>query len=180
MIQPVTKYQTPDAIDMIPKDIVMLDFIWYFHLGKDIEDNLLEKGFDVLVGNLYSSHFPRYESRIRKEGIHGGQISAWVATNETSLQQEGKFYDRLGLGVETYTMLGVSLPYMVVPVRPGRNLAGIVEIATMKNRQMTYGDNPAEAFIIYRKFRRFWRGPCQSFPCNGQADGGQNPIPYWG
>ena len=95
MIQPVTKYQTPDAIDMIPKDIVMLDFIWYFHLGKNIEDNLLEKGFDVLVGNLYSSHFPRYEERIRKERMHGGQISAWVATNEITLQQEGKLYDLL-------------------------------------------------------------------------------------
>ena len=95
MIQPVTKYQTPDAIDMIPKDIVMLDFIWYFHLDKNIEDNLLEKGFDVLIGNLYSSHFPRYEERIRKKGVHGGQISAWVATNESTLQQEGKLYDLL-------------------------------------------------------------------------------------
>lgn len=95
MIQPVTKYKTPDAIDMIPKDIVMLDFIWYFHLAKDIENNLLEKGFDVIIGNLYSSHFPRYESRIRKPGIQGGQISAWVATNEQELQQEGKLYDLL-------------------------------------------------------------------------------------
>lgn len=95
MIQPVTKYQTPDAINMIPKDIVMLDFIWYFHLTKDIEDNLLEKGFDVMIGNLYSSHFPRYESRIRKPGIHGGQISAWVATNEYAMQKEGKLYDLL-------------------------------------------------------------------------------------
>ncbi|MBR3978401.1 MAG: family 20 glycosylhydrolase [Oscillospiraceae bacterium] len=95
MLQPVTKYQTPEAINMIPKDIVMLDFIWYFHLTKDIEDNLLEKGFDVMIGNLYSSHFPRYESRIRKPGIHGGQISAWVATNEEALQQEGKLYDLL-------------------------------------------------------------------------------------
>lgn len=95
MIQPVTKYQTPDAIDMIPRDIVMLDFIWYFHLTKDIEDNLLEKGFDVMIGNLYSSHFPRYESRIRKPGVHGGQISAWVATNEYAMQKEGKLYDLL-------------------------------------------------------------------------------------
>lgn len=95
MIQPVTKYQTPDAIDMIPKDIVMLDFIWYFHMTKDIEDNLLEKGFQVMIGNLYSSHFPRYENRIRKEGIHGGQISAWVATNEYAMQKEGKLYDLL-------------------------------------------------------------------------------------
>lgn len=95
MLQPVTKYQTPPAIDMIPKDIVLLDFIWYFHLTKDIEDNLLEKGFDVIIGNLYSSHFPRFESRIRKEGILGGQISAWTATNEYEMQKEGKLYDIL-------------------------------------------------------------------------------------
>ena len=61
--------------------------------------------------------------------------------------QDGKFYDRLGLGEETYEILGVKLPYMTVPVRPGRNLAGIVEIATMKNRQMKYGYNPARDFV---------------------------------
>lgn len=93
MLQPMPKYPTHPAIDSIPKDIVLLDFIWYFHLGDDIENNLLEKGFDVLIGNLYSSHFPRYESRIRKEGIHGGEISAWTATNEYELQKEGKLYD---------------------------------------------------------------------------------------
>ena len=95
MIQPVTKYQTPPAIDMIPKDIVMLDFIWYFHLDKDIEENLLEKGFDVIFGNVYSSHFPRYESRIRKKGIRGCQISTWTATTEAGMQLEGKLYDLL-------------------------------------------------------------------------------------
>ena len=61
--------------------------------------------------------------------------------------QDGKFYDRLGLGEETYEMLGLKLPYMTIPVRPGRNLAGIVEIATMKNRQMKYGYNPARDFV---------------------------------
>ena len=61
--------------------------------------------------------------------------------------QDGKFYDRLGLGEETYEMLGVKLPYMTIPVRPGRNLAGIVEIATMKNRQMKYGYNAARDFV---------------------------------
>ena len=64
--------------------------------------------------------------------------------------QDGKFYDRLGLGEETYEMLGVKLPYMTIPVRPGRNLAGIVEIATMKNRQMKYGYNPARDFVSRR------------------------------
>ena len=61
--------------------------------------------------------------------------------------KDGKFYDRLGLGEETYEILCVKLPYMIVPVRPGRNLAGIVEIATMKNRQMKFGYNPARDFV---------------------------------
>lgn len=93
MLQPVTKYKTFGAIDRIPKDILMLDFIWYFHLDKDIEQNLLDQGFEVLVGNLYSSHYPRYEKRIRSKGMRGGQISAWVGNNEYSLGKEGKFYD---------------------------------------------------------------------------------------
>lgn len=98
MLQPVTKYKTPRAIHLIPKDIVLLDFIWYFHLDKDIEDNLLGEGFSVIFGNVYSSHFPRYESRIVKDGILGAQTSAWVPTSEKALQQEGKLYDFLVTG----------------------------------------------------------------------------------
>lgn len=66
------------------------------------------------------------------------QLEQWV---------DGKFYDRLGLGEEKYEMLGVELPIVTIPVRPGRNLAGIVEIATMKNRQMKFGYNPARDFV---------------------------------
>ena len=66
------------------------------------------------------------------------QLEQWV---------DGKFYDRLGLGEETYEVLGVRLPIVTIPVRPGRNLAGIVEIATMKNRQMKYGYNAARDFV---------------------------------
>lgn len=66
------------------------------------------------------------------------QLEQWI---------DGKFYDRLGLGEEKYTMLDVALPIVTIPVRPGRNLAGIVEIATMKNRQMKYGYNSARDFV---------------------------------
>lgn len=66
------------------------------------------------------------------------QLEQWV---------DGKFYDRLGLGEDTIEILGVSRPIVTIPVRPGRNLAGIVEIATMKNRQMKYGFNPARDFV---------------------------------
>lgn len=67
------------------------------------------------------------------------QLEQWV---------DGKFYDRLGLGEEKYEMLGVEMPIVTIPVRPGRNLAGIVEIATMKNRQMKYGYNAARDFVM--------------------------------
>ena len=66
------------------------------------------------------------------------QLEPWV---------DGKFYDRLGLGGETYEILGVKVPLVTIPVRPGRNLAGIVEIAAMKNRQIKYSNNPALDFI---------------------------------
>ena len=92
MLQPVSAYKTVSAIDRIPKDIILLDFIWYFHMDKNIEQNLVEKGFRVAIGNLYSSHFPRFEERIRNN-LWGGQISAWVQTNEKILQKEGKLYD---------------------------------------------------------------------------------------
>ncbi len=97
MVNPITrpKYSTCDAIDMIPKDIVMMDFIWYFHIPDDIEDGLLEKDFRLIYGNMYSSHFPRYEKRIRKDGVFGGEVSAWVPTNEYRLAREGKIYDFL-------------------------------------------------------------------------------------
>lgn len=98
MLQPVTKYDTYRAIDKIPKDIMLLDFIWYFHMKDDIENNLLEKGFDVLFGNMYSSHFPRFEKRIRSNGVRGGQLSAWVGNNEEVLGREGKLYDFLYTG----------------------------------------------------------------------------------
>ncbi|MBQ3084145.1 MAG: family 20 glycosylhydrolase, partial [Clostridia bacterium] len=93
MLQRPERYRTTAAIDKIPKDILMLDFIWYFYMDRDIETNLLEHGFKVAIGNLYSSHFPRYCSRIARKGMVGGQISAWVGTDLRSLVQEGKLFD---------------------------------------------------------------------------------------
>lgn len=58
---------------------------------------------------------------------------------------DGKAYDRLGLTEETETILGVELPKVTIPVRPGRNLAVILELAAMNNRQKKMGYNAAEA-----------------------------------
>ncbi len=58
----------------------------------------------------------------------------------------GKMYDRLGLDDETMDILGVEIPTITIPVRPGRNLAIILEIAAMNNRQKRMGYNTAEEF----------------------------------
>lgn len=58
--------------------------------------------------------------------------------------QEGKNYERLGLDREHTELLGIELPCLTIPVRPGRNLAVIIEIAAMNNRQQKMGYNAAE------------------------------------
>lgn len=57
---------------------------------------------------------------------------------------EGKMYDRFGLDDQTYDILGINVPSITVPVRPGRSLPIILEIAAMNNRQKKMGYNTAE------------------------------------
>ena len=98
MLQPTERYKTWPAIERLPRDIVLLDFIWYFHFDLDMEDHLLPYGYDVVMGNLYSSHYPRYESRTAKEHMIGGQVSTWCRMDEYTLAKKGKLYDLLYTG----------------------------------------------------------------------------------
>ncbi len=59
------------------------------------------------------------------------------------LWRENKEYDRLGLAEEYITILGAKLPYIVMPVRPGRNLAIIIEVAARNWRLKRMGYNAA-------------------------------------
>ncbi|MBE6595188.1 MAG: HPr(Ser) kinase/phosphatase [Ruminococcaceae bacterium] len=59
---------------------------------------------------------------------------------------QGKMYDRLGLDKQTMDILGIEVPSITIPVKPGRNLAIILEIAAMNNRQKKMGYNTAEEF----------------------------------
>ena len=58
--------------------------------------------------------------------------------------EQGKQYDRLGLVDEYTNILGLDIPSLTIPVRPGRNLAVIFEVAAMNNRQKKMGYNAAE------------------------------------
>ena len=59
---------------------------------------------------------------------------------------QGKMYDRLGLDDEKIDILGNQVSSLTIPVQPGRNLAIILEIAAMNNRQKRMGYNTAEEF----------------------------------
>ena len=58
-----------------------------------------------------------------------------------------KVYDRMGLDNEYMEILGVEVPTMTIPVKPGRNLAVIIEVAAMNNRQKKMGYNAAKDLL---------------------------------
>ncbi|MFZ1849503.1 MAG: HPr(Ser) kinase/phosphatase [Ruminococcus bromii] len=58
-----------------------------------------------------------------------------------------KVYDRLGLDNEYMKILGVEVPTLTIPVKPGRNLAVIIEVAAMNNRQKKMGYNAARELL---------------------------------
>ncbi|MBQ6874027.1 MAG: HPr(Ser) kinase/phosphatase [Clostridia bacterium] len=58
-----------------------------------------------------------------------------------------KNYDRLGLENEYDEVLGIKIPRTTVPVKPGRNVALIIEVAAMNNRQKKMGYNGARELL---------------------------------
>lgn len=55
-----------------------------------------------------------------------------------------KQYDRVGLTTQYTNILGIDVPSLTIPVKPGRNLAVVVEIGAMNHRQKKLGYNAAE------------------------------------
>ena len=60
---------------------------------------------------------------------------------------QSKVYDRMGLDNEYIDILGNKIPCMTIPVKPGRNLAVIIEVAAMNNRQKKMGYNAAQELL---------------------------------
>ena len=79
-------------------------------------------------------------------------IGAVKAENEINLivnivpWNTTEVYDRLGLEDQFMDLLGVQIPLNTIPVTPGRNLAVILEVAAMNNRQRKMGYNAAKEF----------------------------------
>ncbi len=58
-----------------------------------------------------------------------------------------KTYDRMGIDNEYTEILGIKVPVLTIPVKPGRNLAVIIEVAAMNNRQKKMGYNAAQDLL---------------------------------
>lgn len=58
-----------------------------------------------------------------------------------------KSYDRMGLDEQFTEILGLNIPSVTIPVKPGRNLAVIIEVAAMNSRQKKLGYNAAEDLL---------------------------------
>lgn len=60
--------------------------------------------------------------------------------------EEGREYDRLGLQDESYELLGIAIPLLRIPVRPGRNITTIVEVAARNQLLKEMGYHSAIEF----------------------------------
>ena len=65
------------------------------------------------------------------------ELLEWDSTQE---------YDRLGIDDQRYTILGVDLPFLKIPVRPGRNLTSIIEVAARNHLLKGMGYHSAREF----------------------------------
>ena len=66
---------------------------------------------------------------------------------EMELWNPEKTYDRMGVDTHYMTIMGVKVPLLNIPVKPGRNLAVILEVAAMNNRQKKMGYNAAKDLL---------------------------------
>ncbi|MBE6846997.1 MAG: HPr(Ser) kinase/phosphatase [Ruminococcus sp.] len=66
---------------------------------------------------------------------------------QLELWNSAKVYDRMGVDTQYSTILGVKTPSLTIPVTPGRNLAVIMEVAAMNNRQKKMGYNAAQELM---------------------------------
>lgn len=101
---------------------------------KLIEHMLEIRGVGIIdIVNLFGASAVKSDKRV-------------LLVIDLELWDEQKVYDRLGLDENTIQIMDTELTKLVVPVRPGRNLSVIIEVAAMDYRMKQLGYNAAEQF----------------------------------
>lgn len=106
-----------------------------FGNAPDLIKHLLEiRGVGIInVMTLFGAGAVRNEKRV-------------TVVVRLEIWQQEKQYDRLGIDEETTQILDTNVPLVTIPVRPGRNLAVIIEVAAMNYRLKRMGYNAALQF----------------------------------
>ncbi len=75
--------------------------------------------------------------------MNSKELELAITLEEWRAQTE---YDRLGLDEKTTTIFGVDIPHIILPVRPGRDMAMLVEVAALNHRLIQQGYHAADEF----------------------------------
>lgn len=78
---------TYQARDMLPKDIFILNWSYYF--GREHDEELLKRGYDVVFSNLDMYSIKEWNGRIRA-GVGGGFVSNWGSIEPEAMQRNGQ------------------------------------------------------------------------------------------
>ncbi len=123
-------------------------------LVADDSVEIRQEDYDTLIGN--SPPLIEHLLEIRGLGIlnimtlfGAGAVKNYKRISyivKLEIWDEKKQYDRLGLEEQTLKIMDVHVPKAIIPVRPGRNLAVIIEVAAMNFRLKRMGVNAAENF----------------------------------
>ncbi len=153
----------------IGKSECALDLILRGHrIVADDIIHLEKRGPSTILGG--GSDLTRHHMEIRGLGIislrdlFGLSAITDLKKIEMVIQVEDwdpkKEYDRLGLEDRRTTLLGVSLPTLLIPISPGRNLSTIVEVAVRNHILKTQGAHAARD-LVERQSRRTGGGPAR-------------------
>ena len=92
------------------------------------------RGIGIInIEELFGIRFVRLEKR----------IDLVVTFLEDSSQEEP---DRTGLDRKSFDLLGIDVPHMEIPLRPGRDMARLVEVAAMVQSARQLGHDSASDF----------------------------------
>src|SRR4030042_366774 len=116
------------------------------HIQKRSPSSLIGSGFEVIQHHMeirglgiinIRSLFGVEAIRERKKIELVLELVEWDASRE---------YDRLGFEKEKYTILGIELPMLRIPVTPARNLSTIIEVAARNHLLKVMGYDSAKEF----------------------------------
>lgn len=78
------------AIESVPKDILMLD--WYYKLYKETEKIFIDRDIQLIFGNFLGGLFGNWDVRSKDPHVLGAEVSTWCTVDEKTFAEDGIFY----------------------------------------------------------------------------------------